>query len=203
MENNHKIIIALLCIIIIMLIISIATFSPLLIKEDTNLTISNKKIETGDPLIISLTDHHGNPIKNGTVHIKLKDEEGIIIDENIKTNSKGKAKFKMEEKGKYSVECNFDENKHFKSSYTNGNLTVKKPTTKAVSDKKTNGQNSNSGLSEDGYSYYPEYGPDVDFRGITREYAIEHNYHYLPQTIDGKDRGAYIPYDPANGCYHV
>lgn len=203
MENNHKIIIALLCVIIIMLIIGITTFSPLLIKEDTNLTISNQKIEAGEPLIISLTDHHGNPIKNGTLHIKLKDDEGIIIDENIKTNSKGKAKFKIKEKGKYSVKCNFDGNEHFKSSHINGNITVKKSTTKAVSDKKTSGQNSNSGLSEDGYSYYPEYGPDVDFLGTTREYAIEHNYHYLPQTIDGKDRGSYVPYDPANGCYHV
>lgn len=202
MENNQKIIIALLCVIVIILIVGIAIFTPLL-KEESNLTISKKKINKGDSLVLKLTDSHGNPIKNAKIHIKLKDEEGITIDENIKTNSKGKAKLKMEEKGKYLVKCDYNGDMHFASSSTAGKLIVKKVANQGSDDKKNSNQNSNSGLSEDGYTYYPEYGPAVDAFGTTREYAIAHNYHYLPRTVDGQDMGAYIPYDPTNGCYHM
>jgi hypothetical protein len=60
-----------------------------------------------------------------------------------------------------------------------------------------------SGLSEDGYSYYPQSGPAVDTMGITREYAIANNMHYIPGRIDGVDVGVYVPYDAKAGCYHT
>ena len=201
--GNQKTIIALLCVIIVILILGVVMFSPFMAKEDSNLVISDKKITVGDSLVVKLTDGDGNPIANETINIKLIDKDGITIDENIITNSKGRAKFKMEEKGKYSVECKFDGDNKYSSSSTAGNLTVKKAFAKVISDEKTSNFDSVSGLSEDGYSYYPESGPNVDSSGITREYAIANNWHYIPQTIDGMDAGLYVPYDSANGCYHT
>jgi hypothetical protein len=139
MENN-RIIIILLCIIIAILVVGVLMFSPFMAKEDSNIAIADKKLNVGDSLTIVLTDAHGNPISNETVNIRLTEKNGIMIDKNIKTDSKGKAKFKMEEKGKYFVECSFDGSGQFASSSTAGNITVKKATTKVISEEK----NSNS-----------------------------------------------------------
>ena len=161
----------------------------------------------GDSFIVKLTDSAGNPISNETVNIRLTDKDGITIDEDVTTNSKGNAKLKMEEKGKYSAECHFDGGNGYDSSSVAGNLSVKKPTTDVVNEKKTSSTTHTSKYASDG-SIYPEYGPEVDAQGITREYAIANNMHYIEMEVDG-DRpgetvtvGGYTAYDPAAGCYH-
>ena len=206
--DNQKTIIALLCVIIAILIVGVVIFSPLMAKEDSNLAISDKKLNVGDSLVVKLTDANGNPISNETINIKLIDKDGITIDEDIITNSKGNAKFKMEEKGKYSVECSFDGNGQFASSSTAGSITVKKATTKVVNEEKTSTTTHTSKYASDG-SIYPEYGPEVDSQGVTREYAIANNMHYIEMEVDGDypgetiTVGTYTPYDPAAGCYHT
>ena len=201
MEDN-RIIIILLCIIIAILVVGVFVFSQAA-KEDSNLSIADKKISVGDSLVVKLTDSKDRPIANQTVKIKLTDDDGKTIDEDITTNSKGKAELKMEENGKYSAECRFDGNGQFASSSTSDKITVKKATTEEVNDEKTSNYNSVSGLSDDGYSYYPQNGPKVDSMGQSREYAIANNMHYIPQTIDGMDAGIYVPYDSKAGCYHT
>lgn len=201
MEDN-KIIIILLCVIIAILVVGVVVFSQVT-KEGSNLSIANKKLNVGDSLVVKLTDSEGKTIANQTVKVKLTDEDGTVIDEEITTNAEGSAKFKMEEKGKYSVECKFDGNGQYASSSTAGNISVKKATTKEINDEKTSNYDSVSGLSSDGYSYYPQSGPKVDSIGQSREYAIANNMHYIPQTIDGMDAGVYVPYDSKAGCYHT
>ena len=100
MENNKTVII-LLCVIIAILIVGIVMFSPLMAKEKSNLTILDKKLNVGDSLTVKLTDENGKPIANQTVKIRLTDKDGVTIDEDATTNSKGKAKLKVDEKGKY------------------------------------------------------------------------------------------------------
>lgn len=202
MENN-KIIILLLCIIIALLIVGFVMFSPFMAKEDSNLAISNKKLNIGDSFVVKLTDSNGNPISNESIKIKLKDKEGQITEKDMITNSKGKVKFKMEKEGKFSVECNFEGSGHFAPSSTTGNISVKKATTKLVNEEKTSNYDSVSGLNDDGYSYDPNYGPEVDAAGTTREYAMANGWQYIPQTIDGMDAGIYVPYDSKAGCYHT
>lgn len=199
---EQKGIIIILCVVIAVLIIGILMMGPLS-KEDTNLSIADKKLSVGDSLVVVLADSSGNPIGDATVKIKLADDDGTLIEEDATTNSKGKAKLEMEEKGKYTVECSFDGDDKYSASSASDKISVKKATTKEVNDDKTSNYDSVSGLSSDGYSYYPEYGPEVDSVGCTREYAIANNWHYLPQTIDGKDAGVYAPYDSKNGCYHT
>ena len=91
MEDN-RVIIILLC-VIIALLIGVLIFSSLTAKEDSNLIIIDKKLNVGDSFVVKLTDINGNPISNETVHIKLDNKQGTIINEDITTNSKGKAKY--------------------------------------------------------------------------------------------------------------
>ena len=200
MEDN-KIIIILLCVIIAILVVGVVVFSQVT-KEGSNLSIANKKLNVGDSLVVKLTDSEGKTIANQTVKVKLTDEDGTVIDEEITTNAEGSAKFKMEEKGKYSVECKFDGNGQYASSSTAGNISVKKATTKEVEGKQTSSATHTSKYAPNG-GIYPEYGPKVDSMGQSREYAIANNMHYISQTIDGMDAGMYVPYDSKAGCYHT
>ena len=174
-------------------------------KEESNLKIADKKVNAGDSLVVKLTDSNGNPISNETINIKLTDKDGKTVNKDIKTNSKGKAKYNMDKKGKYLVECKFNGNDQYASSSVMENVTVNKATTNLISEDKTDnsGSGSGSGLSGDGYSYDASSGPAVDSRGLTREQAIANNMHYIPQTIDGQDAGVYVPYDSKAGSYHT
>lgn len=196
--DNQKIIIGLLLIIIVILVVGILVVSPFMAKEDSNLEIIDYKINVGDSLAVKLTDSNGNPISNQTLNIKLTDEDGISIDEMITTNSKGKAKFKMEEKGKYVVNCSFDGNDQFSSSMTFGKIVVKKLKTESVSKEIAT---TTSKYDENGLMY-PQYGPEYDSMGVSREEAMAGDYRYLEDEIDGKIVGTYAPYDAENGGYH-
>ena len=196
--DNQKTIIILLCIIIAILVVGVVVFSPLMAKEDSALTINDKKITVGDSLAVKLTDKNGNPIANQTVNIKLTDKEGITIDEDVVTNSKGNAKFKMDEKGKYSVECSFKGSDKYSASDLNDNISVKKVKTNVISQEKTT---SESMYDSNGFMY-PEYGPDYDSVGTSREEAMAGDYRYLEDEIDGKVVGVYAKYDPNAGTYH-
>lgn len=196
--DNQKTIIVLLCIIIAILVVGVVVFSPLMAKEDSALTINDKKITVGDSLAVKLTDKNGNPIANQTVNIKLTDKEGITIDEDVVTNSKGNAKFKMDEKGKYSVECSFKGSDKYSASDLNDNISVKKVKTNVITQEKTT---SKSMYDSNGFMY-PEYGPDYDSIGTSREEAMAGDYRYLEDEIDGKIVGVYAPYDPNAGTYH-
>ena len=186
--------------VIAVLIIGILMMGPLS-KEDTNLSIADKKLSVGDSLVVVLTDSSGNPIGDATVKIKLADDDGTLIEEDATTNSKGKAKLEMEEKGKYTVECSFDGDDKYSSSSTAGNITVKKATTKVVDEQQTSTKTHSSKYAPNG-GIYPEYGPEVDSFGNTREEAIAKDMHYIETEIDGKTVGGYVAIDPNNGYYH-
>lgn len=132
--ENKNIILILVAIVVILAVVMGVMFSQQMAKENSNLKITDKKINVGDSLVVVLADSQGNPIADETINIKLTDKDGIIIDEKITTNSKGKAKFKMEETGKYSMECKFDGNDKYKSTSIIDNITVKKATTHVVNE---------------------------------------------------------------------
>ena len=198
--NNQKTIIAILCIIIVILIVCVAIFALPMFKEESKLAIADKTIDEGDKLVVVLTDAHGIGLPNATINIKLTDKDGITIDEDVTTNDKGKAKLKVEEKGKYSVECTFKGEGKYATSSLSDNIKVEKPTTEIVKEEQTTTHTSkyapNGGI-------YPEYGPEVDSQGITREYAIAHDMHYIEMEIDGRTVGGYTAVDPNTGTYHT
>ena len=195
MENKN--IIMMLVVIIVVLAAAVGVmFSQQMAKEKSNLKIADKKINVGDSLVVKLTDSQGNPISNETVNIKLTYKNGTAIDKKTATNSKGKAKFTMEEKGKYSVECRFDGNGKYASASITDNITVEKATTKVVNEEQTS---SSTGSASDDSSY----GPAVDSEGVTREQAEANNMQYKEVTIDGEQVGVYVRYDPNTGSYHM
>lgn len=197
-------VITLICVVVIILVAGSCVFFVLTAKEDCTLAItSNEKLYVGNSLTVKLLDSKGNPILNRTICVKLTGSDGVVTSKNITTDSNGEAKFKLDKKGNYSVESSFNGDKHYSSNTTSTHINVKKKNIKTKNKSTINNHNHNSGLSEDGCTYYPEYGPAVDSLGYTREYAIAHNWHYIPQTIDGHDAGMYVPYDPVAGCYHT
>ena len=202
MENRNIIIMLVLIIVVLAAAIGVLV-SQQMAKEESNLRIADKTINAGDSLVVKLTDSNGNPISNETIIIKLTDKDGKTVNKDLKTNSKGNAKYNMDEKGKYLVECKFNGNDRYASSTFTGNVSVKKATTNLVSEDKSSSSDSESGLSGDGYSYYASSGPAVDSRGLTREQAVANNMHYIPQTIDGQDAGVYVRYDSKSGSYHT
>jgi hypothetical protein len=201
--ENRNVILILVAIIAILAILVGFMASQSFAREDSMLVIENKNISPGDSLLVRLTDSAGNPISNDTIHIKCTDKDGVTVEKDAATNVYGKAKFRIDEVGTYSVECGFGGNSQYASSSVKGNVEVEKATTEVVSQEKTNNFDSVSGLSGDGYSYYPESGPAVDSMGMTREEAVAKNWHYIPQTIDGQDAGVYVPYDYKANCYHT
>lgn len=131
--ENQKIIIALLCVIVAILVVGVVIFSPLTAKENTSLEVPDKEINVGDSLAVKLTDSKGNPISNATVNIRFTDKDGTVIDEDVTTNSKGVAKLKMDDEGKYCLNCSFKGDGHYSSSEISTNVTVKTVKTEVVS----------------------------------------------------------------------
>ena len=107
----------LLGVIVVILILGLAIVVPTMGKQDSTLTISDKDVYAGDNLAVKLTDSNGNAIANETIHVKITSGDGKTTQKDIKTNSKGKAKTKME-LGEYTVECKFDGSDELKSSST-------------------------------------------------------------------------------------
>lgn len=204
--ENRNIILVLTVIIVILAILLCAMFAA---KEKSNLSIADKNINAGDSLVVKLTDSNGNPVSAQTVNLKITDRNGKkTIDEHVTTNSKGKAKFTIDEKGKYTVECKFDGNNQLASSSIKEDVNVEKATTTVVGNQQSSTSKHSSKYAPDG-GIYPEYGPEVDSQGITREYAIANDMHYLEITVDGDRPGEYVTvggytrYDPVAGSYHT
>ena len=206
--ENRNVILILVAIIAVLAILVGFMASQSLAREDSSLAIESKNISPGESLLVRLTDSAGNPISNETVHIKCTDKDGVTVEKDATTNVYGKAKFKIDEVGTYSVECGFGGNSQYASSSVNGNVEVEKATTEVVDQQQTSTVTHSSKYAPNG-GIYPEYGPEVDSHGITREYAIANDMHYIEITVDG-DRpgemvtvGGYTRYDPAAGCYHT
>lgn len=201
MENNNMIII-LLVIIVVMLIIGLFMFNSSIFGADSNIVINAMDpINTGGQFSVQLTDNAGNPIINQEIDIVFSGVNGASFTKKSMTDSSGIAYVQLGDvsAGQYNVECRFNGNNAYKQSSTAKFITINND---HVSVSSTSNSKS-SGLSDDGYSYYPEYGPARDSMGQTREYAIANNYHYIPQRIDGQDAGVYVPYDAKAGCYHT
>lgn len=200
-KMDTKNIIIILCLIIVILLICASIFAVEVFKEESKLAIKDKTVAEGDSLVVILTDDGGIGLPNSTVNIKLTDENGVTVNEEVKTDSDGKAKVKVEETGKYSAECVFNGDGVFRSSSISDTVEVEKPTTELVSDDKTSTTTHSSKHAPNG-GIYPEYGPEVDHYGKTREFAIANDWHYIPLVIDGKDVGGYTAIDPTTGTYH-
>lgn len=199
-----KIIILLLIVIVAMLIIGLFVLNPFISKSDCNIQmVSSDALNVGDKFSIFLSDVNGNPIANAELNITFVSSNGAVTTRNVITDSSGNANIGIDDLpiGGYNVTCSLLKNDKYKENSITSHISINQMQQTTSS---TNTQSGGSnGLSSDGYSYYPQYGPAVDARGVTRQQAIAGNMHYIPQRIDGMDAGLYVSYDANAGCYHT
>ncbi|AMD17136.1 hypothetical protein TL18_03330 [Methanobrevibacter sp. YE315] len=148
MDNNKLIIIVLIAIIAILLV-SLVAMMPNINKQETKLTLMNNSISEGDNIEILLSDADGICLSDETINFKLTGEDGVVISEDVTTDSEGKAKLKVEKAGKYSVDCTFKGEGEYSSCSLSENIEVEKATTEVV--------------SESSADNYPEYNPDLGY----------------------------------------
>ena len=201
--NNKNIIIALLVIVIIVLaaVIGVMSMHSITAKQDSKITItSNNTLYSGDNLTFKLTDLNKTPIKKASVNVTLKDKDGkVVVDETLKTNSKGKANLKLDlDNGNYTVNVTFAGNDNFTANSTSQKLKIEE---KAVDEPVESQQSSESYAEESSSSSQNDYRPAVDSGGVTREEADYWGWQYTPEH-GGHYHGSRDAWDEKAGVYH-
>ena len=156
MENKNIIIILLVIIVILAAVIGFLLFNPHA-KEPTKIKItSDKEQYEGGELSIKLTDLNKTPISKEIVNVTITNKKGkVVVDNIVKTDSKGKAKLDLDlKKGKYTVNVTYDGNENYTGNNTTQKLKIKEEVVEAsVSESSSQGSSSHLIMGEDGYYY--------------------------------------------------
>ena len=181
MEDRNIIIILLVIIVILAAAVGIMFLNHSVAKEPTKIKITSDKEQYEDgALSIKLTDFNGTAISKEIVNITITDSKGkAVVDDVVKTNSKGKAKLDLDlKKGKYNVSVTYDGNENFTGNGTTQKLTVKeKPAeTQSVS----SSSKSSSSTPYDINNLPPSNDPYPE----TNRYFVD-EYHVKQEYADG------------------
>ena len=128
MENKHIIAILLIIIAVLAVAIGVVLLNPGVQKNPSIVKItSDNKLTEGKDLSIKLTDLSENPISKEIVNITITDKNGkVVVDDVVKTDSKGKAKLGLDlKKGKYDVVIFYGGNENYAGDNDTQKLTVK------------------------------------------------------------------------------
>ena len=121
MENKHIIIILLVIIVVLAVAIGFVLLNPTHAKEPTKVKVtSDKEQYEGGKLSIE-------------VNITITDKKGkVVVDDVVKTNSKGKAKLDLDlKKGKYKVNVTYGGNENYTGNSTTQKLNIKEKVVQA------------------------------------------------------------------------
>lgn len=135
MEHKNLIIILVVVIVILAAAIGVMLLNPTSAKEPTKIKItSDKKQYEGGKLSIKLTDLNKTPISKEIVNITITNKKGkVVVDDVVKTNSKGKANLDLDlKKGKYKVVVAYGGNENYTGNNTTQKLTIKEKVAKAT-----------------------------------------------------------------------
>ena len=129
MENKNIIIILIVIIVVLAAAIGFILLNPTHAKEPTKIKITSDKeqYEKDSKLSIELKDLNKTPISKEIVNVTITDKKGkVVVDEVVKTNSKGKAKLDLKlKKGKYKVNVSYGGNENYTGNNTTQKLTIK------------------------------------------------------------------------------
>lgn len=152
-------------------------------QKDSKIVISgNKTLHDGDNLTVKLTDLNKTPIKKESVNITITDKKGkVVVNESVKTNSKGKANVNLDlDPGKYVVNVTFGGNDNFTGNTTSKKITIEEVVQEAaVSSSQDTSSYSEpktyaSGLTDEEVEAYIQRDLDVRAQnGVTGEYDYE------------------------------
>ena len=130
--ENKNIIIILIAIIVVLAVVAGVMFLHPKEKQPTNVKITSEdKQYEGGKLSIKLTTLNKTPLSKQNVSVCITKKGKVIVNQTIKTNSKGKANMDLDlKKGKYSVNVTYDGNENYTPNSTSQKLTVKKEVSK-------------------------------------------------------------------------
>lgn len=149
MENKNIIIILLAIIVVLAAAIGFMLLNPTDAKNPTEIKITSDKSQDEDgKLSVKLTDLNGTGISKEIVNITVTDKNGkVVVDQVIKTNSKGKANLDLDlKKGKYTVNVTYGGNENYTGNNTSQKLTIKEKAVEAQS--VSSGSSSQSSVPE-------------------------------------------------------
>ena len=132
--NKNIIIILVVIIVVLAAAVGFALLNPTNAKEPTNIQItSDKEQYEGGEISIKLTDLNKTPISKEIVNITITDKNGkAVVDDVVKTDSKGKAKLDLDlKKGKYVVNVTYSGNENYTGNNTTQKLTIKEEVVEA------------------------------------------------------------------------
>ena len=108
--------------------------NPMHAKEPTKIKItSDEEQYCNGELSIKLTDLNKTPISKEMVNITITDSKGnLVVDDVVKTNSKGKAKIDFDlDEGKYDVTVYYCGNENYTEDNTTQKLTIEEEVVEA------------------------------------------------------------------------
>ena len=145
MENRNIIIILLVVIAILAVAVGVMMFNQSHAKEATKIKItSDKEQYEGGKLSVELKDLNGTALSKEVVNVTITDKKGkVVVDDVVKTNSKGKAKLDLHlKKGKYNVTVTYGGNENYTGTNSTQKLSIKEKVTEAVKSQSSSSQSS-------------------------------------------------------------
>ena len=193
-DKNKKIIIALVVIIIVLAAaVGFVLLNPTHAKEPTKIKITSDKSQyEGGNISVKLTDLNGTAISKEIVNITITNNKGkVVVDDVVKTNSKGKADLKLDlKKGKYDVNVTYGGNENYTGNNTTQKLTIKEEEVVEEPVQSSSSQSSSNQLNYDSEInvYYDSNGVVVDPDGQHGQ-AVGESYSELRNDYEKWKRG--------------
>lgn len=193
LDKNKKIIIALLVIIIVLAAaIGFVLLNPTHAKEPTKIKITSDKSQyEGGNISVKLTDLNGTAISKEIVNITITNNKGkVVVDDVVKTNSKGKADLKLDlKKGKYDVNVTYGGNENYTGNNTTQKLAIKEEeVVEPVQSSSSQSSSNQISYDSDINVYYDSNGVVVDPDGHHGQ-AVGESYSELRNEYEKWKRG--------------
>lgn len=182
--DNKKIIIAIIILVILITGGGLVLFNTISAKEPVKIEItSNETLNEGDKLSIKLTDLNNSEMGKEIVNITITDKNGkVVVDEVVKTNSKGNAKIDLKlKKGAYNVTVSYGGNQNYSGNNTTQKLKIKEKVEENQS------SSSSSTTNSDDYIYSPQQGKYIKKSGQWDKDSKGNSIH----TYQGRDGALY------------
>ena len=182
--DKKNILIIVLIIIIIGLIAAMA-MSSLPAKKDSKIKITSDKEQfEGGEISIKLTDLNNTPISKEIVNITITNKKGkVVVDDVVRTDSKGKAKLDLDlKKGKYVVNVSYGGNENYTGCNTTQKLTIKEEVVEAQASSSSS-SSSQRYVYDDAGTYDTYSGTYVGGQndGQTREQVEKYNHDIVEE----------------------
>lgn len=188
MENKNIIIILLVIIVVLAVVAGVMFMQSSNAKEPTKIKItSDKEQYEGGELSITLTDLNKTPLSKEVVNITITNSKGkVVVDDVVKTNSKGNAKLDLDlKKGKYNVTVTYGGNENYTGNNTTQKLTIKEEVVKAEPASSSTTSNTQVVMGDDGYyALIDGNGNFIKNLGPSKKY-----YPNVPNAVDYPNAG--------------